>query len=224
MISIDSKELLQRISNIEDSLEKLKNSVFAMKMTDLQKYPANYEEISTNAALRAERLACQLRNVIFAVDLISKPNYMTAAARSQGIRIQEEKESLLICLPGLLPKRKVHANTAFINEPLHYALKQYLEENPIPVFTNCVVCFIQIYDRKLPLRRIRDYDNLEYKQILDTLSPFLLKDDSGIFCDSYHTTAFGEHDTTSVYIMEKSMFPAWLRDQKNHISDLSEIL
>lgn len=220
---MDSKELLQRISTIEDDLEKLKNSVFAMKMTDLRKYPANYEELSTDAALRAERLACQLRNLIFATDLVSKPSYMKLAAKEQGITMENENNIFVIRLPGLLPKRKVHTNSAFINEPLHYALKEYLKEHPVPVYTNCVVCFIQIYDRRLPLRRIRDYDNLEYKQILDTLSPFLLQDDSGLICDSYHTTKLGDADYTSVNIMEKSMFPDWLKSQKNHISSLSEI-
>ena len=54
-------------------MDKLKNTVFAMKMTDIRKYPANYEELSTDAALRAERLACQLRNIIFATDILPKP-------------------------------------------------------------------------------------------------------------------------------------------------------
>ena len=73
---MDSKILLQRIGSIEDGLEKLKNSVYAMKITDIQKYPANYEALSTDAALRSERLSCKLRNLIFATDLISKPDYM----------------------------------------------------------------------------------------------------------------------------------------------------
>ena len=82
---------------------------------------------------------------------------------------------------------------------------------------------IQVYDRQLPLRRIRDYDNMEFKQILDTISPFVLKDDSGLFCDSFHTTELGDTDYTSVNIMEKSIFPVWLQEKKNSITDLSEI-
>lgn len=220
---MDSKELLKRIGSIEDSLEKLRNSVYAMKVTDIKKYPVNYEELSTDAALRAERLTCQLRNLIFAADLSSKPSYMEKSAKAQGIRFGCENGVLEIYLPGLLPKRKVHANTAFINEPLYYALKNYIETQPIPIFDSCVVCFIQVYDRKLPLRRIRDYDNMEYKQILDTISPFVLRDDSGLFCDSYHTTELGDTDYTSVNIMEKSTFPSWLRSKKSSLSELSEI-
>lgn len=63
---MDTIELLQRIGNIEDNLDKLKNSIFAMKMTDIQKYPANYEELSTDAALRSERITCNL-TVLFSM-------------------------------------------------------------------------------------------------------------------------------------------------------------
>ena len=204
-------------------MDKLKNTVFAMKMTDIRKYPANYEELSTDAALRAERLACQLRNIIFATDILPKPEYMDRAAKIQGIQFDMDGSILRIRLPGLLPKRKVRTNIGYINDPLYYSLKSYLTEHPVPVFVNCVVCFIQVYDRKLPLRRIRDYDNMEFKQILDTISPFVLKDDSGLYCDSYHTTELGNEDYTSVNIMEKSVFPAWLRSMNEQISDLSEI-
>lgn len=162
-------------------MDKLKNTVFAMKMTDIRKYPANYEELSTDAALRAERLACQLRNIIFATDILPKPEYMDRAAKVQGIQFDTDGSILTIRLPGLLPKRKVRTNIGYINDPLYYSLKSYLAEHPVPVFVNCVVCFIHVYDRKLPLRRIRDYDNMEFKQILDIISPFVLKDDSGLY-------------------------------------------
>ncbi len=220
---MDSKQLLKRISTIEESLDKLKNSVYAMKMTDIRKYPANYEELSTDAALRAEHITCQLRNLIYATDITDKGSYMKKAAKVQGISIQVKDNILTLCLPGLLPKRKLHTNTAFINEPIYYALKDYLSEEPLPLFEACVVCFVQVYDEKLPLRRIRDYDNLEFKQILDTICPFVLRDDSGLYCDSYHTTVLGESDYTEVNILEKSVFPEWLENNKNSISSLSEI-
>lgn len=194
-----------------------------MKVTDIQKYPVNYEELSTDAALRAERLACQLRNIIFATDILPKPEYMDRAAKVQGIQFDTDGSILTIRLPGLLPKRKVRTNIGYINDPLYYSLKSYLAENPVPVFVNCVVCFIQVYDRKLPLRRIRDYDNMEFKQILDTISPFVLKDDSGLYCDSYHTTELGDTDHTVIYVMGKSRFPQWLKGRKNEIETISEI-
>src|SRR5699024_12745662 len=40
------------------------NTVFALKTTDIRAYPENYGDLSMNAALRAERIACQMRNLV----------------------------------------------------------------------------------------------------------------------------------------------------------------
>ena len=120
--------------------------------------------------------------------------------------------------------RRVHTNTAFLHEPLNYMLREYVKQNALPLYRDCVICFSQIYDRELPQRRIRDYDNLEFKQILDTLCTYVLTDDSGFFCDSYYTTQLGLKDCTLVSVMEKADFPKWLQNQKNHHESMSENL
>lgn len=86
-----------------------------------------------------------------------------------------------------------------------------------------MICFSQVYDKELSLQRIRDYDNLEFKQILDTIAAYVLLDDTGLFCDSYHTTELGNRDHTVVYIMEKAGFPEWVKSRKSHIETISEI-
>ena len=80
-----------------------------------------------------------------------------------------------------------------------------------------------MYDRNGPFQRVRDYDNLEFKQLLDTIASYIMVDDSGLFCDSYHTTEMGERDYTVIYIMGKSYFPKWLQDRKKQIETISEI-
>lgn len=150
--------------------------------------------------------------------------YLPKAADAQGMRIAEQQGILTITLPGLLPKRRVHTNTAFLHEPLNYMLREYVKQNALPLYRDCVICFSQIYDRELPQRRIRDYDNLEFKQILDTLCTYVLTDDSGFFCDSYYTTQLGLKDCTLVSVMEKADFPKWLQNQKNHHESMSENL
>lgn len=49
---------------------------------------------------------------------------------------------------------------------------------------------------------IRDYDNLEEKQLLDVLSTFVMADDTGLLCDAYNTAALGEKDCTRISVME----------------------
>ena len=222
-MNTNANMIFQRLQNVEDEISKLSNILFALKTTDLQNYGANYEELSTDAALRAERITCQLRNLIYISDCTNKSTYMKLAADAQGIHVMQENGILSITLPSLLPKRKVRTNTAFLHEPLNYALQEYLKNHNLTLYKDCVVCFSQIYDADLSLRRIRDYDNLEFKQILDTIAAYILLDDSGLFCDSYHTTELGKHDHTTVYIMEKAAFPEWVKSRKNRVKSISEI-
>lgn len=222
-MNANTNMIFQKLQGIEDEITKLHNILFALKTTDIQRYGANYEELSTDAALRAERIACQFRNLVYISDFTGKSTYMRLVADAHGIKIAQENEILSITLPGLLPKRKVRTNTAFLHEPLNYALQEYLKSHNLTLYRDCVVCFSQIYDESLSLRRIRDYDNLEFKQILDTIATYVLLDDTGLFCDSYHTTELGERDHTIVYIMEKSVFPEWIKSRKNQIETISEI-
>ena len=92
----------------------------------------------------------------------------------------------------------------------------------MPSFSDCVVCFTQVYDQCLPTRRIRDYDNLEEKQLLDVLSTFVMADDTGLLCDAYNTAALGEKDCTRISVMEKKRFPAWLAEHENTLKSISD--
>ena len=87
---------------------------------------------------------------------------------------------LAVTLPSLLPKRRQRQSAEFLLDPLYFALEQYAKENTLPHYRECVVCFAQVYDQTLPTRRVRDYDNLEEKQILDLLSSFVMADDTGL--------------------------------------------
>ena len=104
-----------------------------------------------------------------------------------------------------------------------WVLLDFKTEHSIPLYKRCVVCFSQIYDQSLSLQRIRDYDNLEFKQILDTIASYVLVDDTGLFCDSYHTTELGNYDHTVIFVMEPEIFPGWLKDRKESIKTISEI-
>ncbi|MEO2261646.1 DUF6100 family protein [Dorea sp. YH-dor228] len=222
-MNTNTRIIFQRLQGVESEIEKLRNILFALKTTDIEKYGANYEALSTDAALRSERITCQLRNLVYITDFSGKNSYLKLAADAQGITISQEHEILSITLPGLLPKRKVRTNMAFLHEPLNYALQEYVKSHDLALYKDCVVCFSQIYDRTLSSQRVRDYDNLEFKQILDTIATYVLLDDTGLYCDSYHTTELGNEDSTVVYIMEKFAFPDWVKAHKELLETISEI-
>ena len=174
---MERKIISHRIGSILDDISRLSNALYAMDTTDIQRYPDNYEVLSTDAALRAEKIACRLRHLIYSSTTIRKGDYLTSAGIVHGIEVVYEDGVLEVTLPGLLPKRKQRQNTEFLLDPFYFSLEQYAKEHPMPHFSDCVVCFTQVYDQCLPTRRIRDYDNLEEKQLLDVLSTFVMADD-----------------------------------------------
>ena len=91
----------QRITSILAEIERLNNALYAMNTTDIQRYPDNYEVLSTDAALRAERLTCRLRHLIYATTSIKKEDYLRSAETMQGIEIHEHGGILEIKLPCL---------------------------------------------------------------------------------------------------------------------------
>ena len=162
---MDRKLISRRIGSILDDISRLSNALYAMDTTDIQRYPDNYETLSTDAALRAERIACRLRHLIYSSTTIRKGDYLKSASVMHGINITYENEVLAVTLPSLLPKRRQRQSAEFLLDPLYFALEQYAKENTLPHYRECVVCFAQVYDQTLPTRRVRDYDNLEEKQI-----------------------------------------------------------
>lgn len=174
---MDRKLISHRIGSILDDISRLSNALYALDTTDIQRYPDNYETLSIDAALRAERIACRLRHLIYSSTTIRKGDYLKSAGATHGITVNCEDRVLEVTLPCLLPKRKQRQSDEFLLDPLYFVLDQYAREHPLPYYRDCVVCFAQVYDRALPDRRIRDYDNLSEKQLLDLLSSFVMADD-----------------------------------------------
>ena len=218
---MDRHTLSSRLARIGDDLPRLSNTINAMA-ANTGTYGKNYEELSLDAARRAERIACSLRNLIYAADLVPKPVLLEAAAQVHSISIRHTQDIVEIALPGLMPKRTKRVNTTFLTDPLHAALEAYTKGHDLPHFRQCVVCFSHVFDKSLSDRRVRDYDNLECKQLLDTVAGFLMADDSGLFCDAYHTTEFEERDCTILAVMEKSRFPGWLKEREDREKSISD--
>ncbi len=214
--------LSRRISRIQSDIEKLANTLLAMDNTDIEKYPDNYEMLSTDAALRSELITCRMRHLIYSSTALRKSEYLAAAGIVQGIGIDCQDGLLEITLPCLLPKRKQRQSTEFLIDPVYFTLSQYADSHALPKFEHCVVCFSHIYSEDLPLRRVRDYDNLELKQLLDVISTFVMDDDTGLLCDAYNTTEIGENDCTRITVMDTNRFPEWLKKRENSLKSISD--
>ena len=219
---MDKNMLSQRIASIQAEIGRLNSALYAMSTTDLQRYPDNYEVLSTDAALRCERIACRLRHLIYTTTSVRKEEYLTSAAVMQGVEIRYEDGLLEITLPCLLPKRQKRQSSEFLIDPIYAALSQYAKDHPMPQFRHCVVCFSHVYCHEQPERRVRDYDNLQLKQLLDVVSAFIMVDGSGLLCDAYNTTELGDADCTRIFVMAQGQFPGWLERRQNRLKSISD--
>lgn len=213
--------LSKRISAVLAEVSRLSNALCAMNTMDVQRYPENYELLSTDAALRAEQIACRMRHLVYGFTTVQKHEYLASAANVLGITVTTQPGMVEILLPRLLPKKKQRSGE-YLADPLDRALGSFCQEHPCSRFECCVVCFCHIYAEGGGLRRIRDYDNLELKQLLDVAAAYLMEDDTGALCDVYHTSEFGEADATKLCIMERDLFPVWLEQHQNTLEGISD--
>ena len=219
---MDRPVISQRINRIMGDITKLSNTLCAIDKTDIEKYPDNYTMLTTDAALRSELIACRLRHLLYGSTTTKKETYLASAGVVQGISIKNKDGVLEITLPCLLPKRKQRQSTEFLIDPLYFTLSQYADSHKLPRYKQCVVCFSHIYSEELHNRRVRDYDNLELKQLLDVLSTYIMEDDSGLLVDAYNTTEIGETDCTRISVMDKNRFSRWLEEREKCLKSISE--
>lgn len=219
---MDRKIISRRIADIRVNLSRLDNNVRAMDTVDIQRYLENYEAISTEAALRAERVACQLRNLIYASTGIPRAEYLVKAGEAHGIEVSFKDGILKVEMPRLLPKKKSRQSSLFLVDPLQAAMGQYMEGHLLPRFRECVVCISHVYGDGMPNRCLPDYDNIQQKQVLDTIAMYVMADDSGLLCDAYNTTELGDKDGTHIYIMEKKRFAGWLSGREKQMENISD--
>jgi len=193
-----------------------------MRKTDIRRYPKNYSVLSSEAARSSEQITCRLRHLVYETTETGRREYLLSAADAQGVDIQQRGGVLEITLPGLVPKRRRRQNPEFLLDPFTAAMSRFVDEHDVPRYEHCVVCFAQVYDKHLSKYRVRDYDNLELKQILDVATSFVMLDDSGLLCDAYYTTELGEADCTRMFIMDSRYFKDWLTEREESITSIRD--
>jgi len=204
----------KRISEILGEITRLSGELRVLGATIQSAQSDDYTQLSVDAAIHAERITCRIRHLIYANAQTKKAVYLSAAADAHGIRIEQIGGVIKVTLPGLMPKRRRRMSNEFLLDPLYFALTEYAETHSVPRYRDCVVCFSHVYSRELPTRRIRDYDNLELKHILDVIAGFFLTDDTGLLCDVYNSTELGGEDCTKVSLMDKTRFRNWLYERE----------
>ena len=211
---LNTDTLLTRIRLEQRSLIDINKKLYELERLLPAPAPEQFIETAKSAALLSEHSTAQLRNFLFTVCGGMPPDYYLQAAEMQGICVDVTDSILSVRLPALLPKKTRTEGFKFLQPALHAALKQYAEQQNLPHFRECTVCIEHVYDRCLPIKAVRDYDNLETKEVLDIITLYCMTDDTGALCDQFQTTRFADSSCTIISVMQKEKFSAWL-DMKN---------
>lgn len=206
--------IAKQISSILHDIQRLSNTLHTMGGLGGSPFSSGYGELSVEAARRAEWIALRLRHLVYEFPHTRKWDYLPQAADTMGIKIEQREGMYEITLPGLMPKRRSSRGVEYLIDPLMAALEQYVKEHGVMRFPHYTVCFVMVYDRALSERRIRDYDNLELKAVLDAAAAFLMESDSGLLCDTFHSTELGETDCTRMFIMDSRVYPQWYEERQ----------
>ena len=177
---------------------------------------ANLTDMVLEASKTGERLTEKLRRLSLEVvlDTMKYEQYQSDLVRIHGIEIRYLDGILEVTAPVLVPHRK-ESYTDYLYKPLHTAFQRWCksrreEGQEIPEYDRCTVCFLHLYDRELPLGRVRDHDNVEEKHALDVISSFFLVSDGGLHADTYHISRLSEQDATRIFVMDAEKFPRWV--------------
>lgn len=211
---MNTDTLLTRIRLEQRALIDINKKLYELEHLLPAPAPEQFIETAKSAALLSERSTAQLRNFLFTICDGMPQDYYLQAAEMQDIRVNVDDGILSVRLPALLPKKTRTEGFKFLQPTLHATLKRYSEQQNIPHFHECTVYIEHIYDRCLPIKAVRDYDNLEMKEILDIIALYCMTDDTGALCDQFQTTRFADSSCTIISVMQKEKFSAWL-DMKN---------
>lgn len=208
---MNSKPLTTLVNELLDQHTRLGHDIAAIGQTDFTRFPENFIEVAGKATRRSENISMRLRQIVPDLNGRRKKRYrpMDDAIRTLGIEVYHTNNALTIIMPGITPTRAFNHKTEYLLDPLYHALSQYTIENQIPMHRKSVVVFTHIYNAELSTRRVKDYDNLECKNILDMVSCFALPDDSGLHCDVHHMLCFSDCDLTRIDVLNASDFAQW---------------
>ena len=192
----------QQLDRLKYDVERLQNTITVYEITDPSKYPENFEKLGLDIAMQSEAVACSTRTIVSNYMTNGRPHIVREAVKAQGIRVEEHKLGYEIIMPYLMTKRSGRHSVMFLLEPLSFALRQFVKTHYIKRMKHAVVWFIYEYAEDTPARHIRDYDNIESKEVLDLINTHFLLDDSARFCELHYSVRQGKKNRTRVFISQ----------------------
>lgn len=171
--------------NIEDAVKKLESAT--LKARDIVSYsfkdknPYIYKKINNN---------------------IAKDIYNISISENEGI--------YKIVLPATI-SHYGDSTKSILTKPLNDALRSYAKAHRIKKIETAVIVFINHISPQKNENFIRDNDNYDYKQVINSVAFWFLPDDSFKCCNIFNTTKIGDckESYSEIVLVPKEKFPSF---------------
>lgn len=185
----DNRRYEEQLSKVVASLENT-----CLRLRDL----ANYSLKATNNPLGFQRISDNLSDKVY------------------GIKIGQENGVFRIVLPQTISHYGEISKCVLI-APLNNALRNYHKKDKIQKIKSAVIVFINHVNTEQSEAKIRDNDNYEYKQIINSLAYWFLPDDSFKCCNMFTTTKLDDRSYSEIFIVPSDKFIAFCTENISNI-------
>lgn len=116
----------------------------------------------------------------------------------------------IVCGP-LVPKERAgsHAAADWFGSMLRRPLNRFFAENPVDLNDSYIYHIVSVYT-DLSARRIRDFDNIELKALIDVVGRSSHLGDSPKKCGVHLSISGGDSDRTEIFIIREESFGEYI--------------
>lgn len=219
---MNNYELSKQIVSLRKKSEEIANLLKKIESQLTMDNACFKDDLVEKALIKMEKNVLDFRNLVPCFSKI-RPNILNKNKAIQNdfsqnyqIKISKNKFGYHITLPFILPKFGEKKKSILI-EPLNFAIKNYAQNNIIEHFKRAVFIVINCVNLNTSKYLIRDNDNYEYKDIINTLSFWFLPDDSFDCCSLYSETQIEDKNSTKIFIVPVEKFAEFYSKHVQHL-------
>ena len=214
-VLIKTQTTLQEILALNGMIEKIPGIFNQAKNALASDNFSKYETDIIRGAVALEKAALKARsiaNVSFKqINMpLSTNTFMQSIVQdAHDISIEmQENNTMKIIMPCTLPHYRDSYKT-MVTEPLRIALKDFCKSHQIPEYDSVVIVVVNYILDGACKNGVRDNDNYDYKQIINTIAYMTLPDDNYHCATMMNGTKIGNRDCTEIYVVPRKNFGEW---------------
>ena len=212
---MSAKEYNRRLTEARAAVARLENTLQALQTANPERYAANRQQLSIQAAYQSEELTCHLRHLVYRLPETDRQRYLEGAMPAAGVELHRTDNAVSLIFPLLLPNRKRQEGREYLAGLTYAALTQAARQKPLPRFDHCLMVVVHCFAPGWQENVTPDYDNIELKTVQDLLALFMLPDDSMKYCDRLETARTDETPHTEFHLVRSGTLEQWLKEEKN---------